>query len=120
PNPETYPCFAGPMFTPFGFSGGGVAANFTVSPTVVNFPETAVFTNTTTTTNNVPVNYSWDFGDGQTAVTSSANFEVSYLTNGVFTPTLTADAFAWGMDTAVGPAITVNVENDFLPWMERP
>jgi hypothetical protein len=86
----------------------------------VNFPETAVFTNTTSVTGSIPVNYSWNFGDGQTAVTSSTDFEVSYLTNGVFTPTLTADAFVWGMDTAVGPAITVNVENTFLPLLERP
>jgi hypothetical protein len=118
--PETYPCFAGPMFTPFGFDGGGVDANFDVNPTVVNFPETAVFTNTSTITGSVPVNYSWDFGDGQTAVNSSDNFEVGYFTNGVFTPTLTADAFVWGLDTAVGPAITVNVENVYLPWVERP
>ncbi len=120
PTPETYPCFAGPMFTPFGFDSGGVDANFDVTPTVVDFPGTAVFSNTTTVTGSIPVNYSWDFGDGQTAVTSSPNFDVSYFTNGVFTPTLTADAFVWGQDLAVGPPITVNVENQFLPLVERP
>ncbi len=120
PTPETYPCFAGPMFTPFGFDGGGVSANFDVNPTLLNFPETAVFSNTTTITGGIPVNYSWDFGDGRTAVHSSDTFTVPYLVNGVFTPTLTVDAFVWGVDTAVGPAITVNVENLFLPLVERP
>ena len=120
PTPETYPCFAGPMFTPFGFEDGGVSANFNVNPTTVNFPETAVFSNTTTITGSIPVNYSWDFGDGRTAVDDSDTFTIPYLINGVFTPTLTADAFVWGMDTAVGPAITVNVENGYLPLVQRP
>ena len=120
PTPETYPCFAGPMFHPFGFNSGGVSANFDVNPTGLNFPETAVFSNTTTITGSVPVNYSWDFGDGRTAVNREDTFVVPFLLNGMFTPTLTADAFAWGMDTAVGPPIIVNVENVFLPLVERP
>ena len=120
PNPETYPCFAGPMFTPFGFGGGGVSADFNVISTTVSFPETAVFNNTTTVTGSVPVNYSWDFGNGAAAINENANFDFTYLEKGVFTPTLTVDAFVWGMDTAVGLPITVNVENSFLPLIQRP
>ncbi|VAW42479.1 hypothetical protein MNBD_CHLOROFLEXI01-1665, partial [hydrothermal vent metagenome] len=118
--PETYPCFVGPMFIPFGFTDGGVLANFEVNSTTINFPETAVFSNTSTITGSVPVNYSWDFGDGTTAFGGNENIEHNFLINGVFTPTLTADAFVWGMDTAVGQPITVNVENSFLPFIQRP
>src|SRR5690606_26213525 len=66
PNPETYPCFGGPMFHPFGDWSQAAEASFTHDgPKVVG--EAVNFTNGTTGT--PPITYSWDFGDGSDPVT---------------------------------------------------
>jgi hypothetical protein len=61
PNPETYPCFGGPMFTPMAMAP---VAGFTVKQPVI-VSQTAVFSNTTVGTS--PISYTWDFGDGLTS-----------------------------------------------------
>jgi PKD repeat protein len=63
PNPETYPCFGGPMFIPITTTTVP-EADFTVQqPVIVN--QAAVFTNTTIGT--LPISYTWQFGDGITS-----------------------------------------------------
>ncbi len=93
PNPETYPCFMGPMFVP----------NEAVAPTAAfshNGPivlgRTAVFTNATTGT--PPMTYTWDFGDSS-PLSNLENPTHEYATAGVFTVTLTAENEA-GVDVS--------------------
>lgn len=103
PNPETYPCFAGPMFVPTG-SGEGPVAGFT-SNSPVRIGDPANFTNTTTGT--PPLTYDWDFGDG---VGSSTDENPSYLyaNYGIFTVTLTATN-SFGSSEATGSF-------EVVPW----
>lgn len=120
PNPETYPCYGGPLFVPFGEGvTGGPSASFAVNGSEFGVVDTAVFTSTSTLPDPaIPANFIWDFGDG---VTTGSPFTAThrYLLGGVFTPTLTVDAFVWGMDTAVGQPITATAKNNFLPLIEN-
>lgn len=85
PNPETYPCFGGPMFHPTftalsaGFDHSGPAA----------VGETVVFTNTTTGPE--PLSHQWDFGDGQ-GTAAEVNPTYQYETPGDFQVTLTVSS----------------------------
>jgi hypothetical protein len=83
PNPETYPCWSGPMFYPVDQS---VTAGF-IHNAPINVGETAIFTNTSTSA--LPLEYSWNFGDG---VGNSAEENPSYAYNaaGIYTVTLSA------------------------------
>ena len=63
PNPETYPCFGGPMFIPITTTTAPVADFSVQQPVIVN--QAAIFTNTTIGT--PPISYTWQFGDGITA-----------------------------------------------------
>jgi PKD repeat protein len=83
PNPETYPCWSGPMFSPFDQT---VIAAF-VHNGPVNVGETAVFTNTSSSA--FPLDYIWDFGDG---IGSSAEANPTYIYGaaGIYTVTLSA------------------------------
>ena len=61
PNPETYPCFSGPMFHPYAVAGDPPEADFSWSmPAVAG--ESVAFTNESTGTE--PIDYIWDFDDG--------------------------------------------------------
>jgi hypothetical protein len=62
PNPETYPCFGGPLFTPIADKP---IADFMVAQQPVMVGETALFTNTTIGA--MPITYTWSFGDGYTS-----------------------------------------------------
>ncbi|HFQ92816.1 MAG TPA: PKD domain-containing protein, partial [Anaerolineae bacterium] len=120
PNPETYPCYGGPLFVPFGVGvTGSTTASFVVNGSEFGVADTAVFTNTSTLPDpNIPANFLWNFGDGVTTG-SPLTATHRYLLGGVFTPTLTVDAFAWGMDTAVGQPITATAKNNFLPLIKN-
>ncbi|MCB8944288.1 MAG: PKD domain-containing protein [Ardenticatenaceae bacterium] len=60
PNPETYPCFGGPLFHPIPAEP---VADFAVQEPVVA-GQTAVFYNNSTGLN--PITYTWSLGDGVT------------------------------------------------------
>lgn len=113
PNPETYPCFTGPMFIPFGYEDGSITPGFEVEPRSIVFPEIADFNNTTQITGNIPINYAWEFGDGRTS--TEADPMHLYLQNGEFVPSLTVDGFLNGKPSISGSALQVIVENAFLP-----
>ena len=61
PNPETYPCFGGPLFHPI--SPEPVADFAVQEPTWAEFP--AIFHNNSTGLK--PITYTWSFGDGVTS-----------------------------------------------------
>lgn len=115
-NVQTVPCFGGPMFVPFENSGV-FTPTFDIASTEVLFPETAVFTNTSIISTSFPINNVWHFGNGQTSFAESPTHQ--YLLNGTFTPTLTIDAFANGRATFGETAVTVQVNNQFLPAIRR-
>lgn len=117
PDPETYPCFGGPMFVPFGFEGSSITAAFTVDEPTIDFPEEATFTNQSVITGNIPVNYVWEFGDGKTAVEENPTHR--YLQPGPFVPQLTVDAFLNGTDSVLGTAVQITVINRFLPHIDK-
>ncbi|MDX1437547.1 MAG: PKD domain-containing protein, partial [Anaerolineales bacterium] len=83
PNPETYPCFGGPIFTPT--TTRGITAAFSHSGPA-GIGETVVFTNTSS--GPPPLSYQWDFGDGSGA-SQAANPTYAYSSEGTFTITLT-------------------------------
>jgi PKD repeat protein len=88
PNPETYPCFSGPMFVPANLPFKAPESNFVHNgPVVVG--ETAVFTATSTGT--PPLTYEWDFGDGLGSDTG-ANPTYLYQEAGTYTVALTTTA----------------------------
>jgi PKD repeat protein len=94
PNPETYPCFTGPMFHPFGTEGVAAVAGFTHdAPKFVGEP--VQFTNTSTGT--LPIDYSWDFGDGSRVEDGNDPSHV-YVDHGDYVVTLTASN-NWGSST---------------------
>ncbi len=62
PPPETYPCFAGPMFVPFTASVEFLAPDFSWQPDPANIFQPVQFQNWTTGTG--AIDYAWDFGDG--------------------------------------------------------
>lgn len=81
PNPETYPCFMGPMFVPTGLP----VPRFTYSePVGVN--QFVEFTNETAS--NSPTSYEWNFGDGS-AVTTNITATHTFTQEGDYTVTLT-------------------------------
>lgn len=86
PNPETYPCFAGPMFVPVTQTQFAPVASF-MRDNPVRIGETAVFTNTTTGT--PPLTYTWSFGDSMLPETQPNPTHV-YTTTGSYTITLQA------------------------------
>ncbi len=82
PNPETYPCWAGPMFIPFDQT---ITADFDHDgPAGVG--ETVAFTNTSTSL--ASLSFDWDFGDGSP---HSATENPTHIYNpaGYYTVTLT-------------------------------
>ncbi len=83
PTPETYPCWAGPMFYPVDYS---VTAGFRHNAPI-NVGETAIFTNTSTSVN--PLTYNWDFGDGS-GISTDVNPTHDYTAAGIYTVTLVA------------------------------
>lgn len=80
PNPETYPCAAGPMFVP------EFAARF-VSDAPVVLGTAAHFTGTALSPVGL-VNYLWNFGDGGGSATT-ATTTYTYAAEGLYTVTLT-------------------------------
>lgn len=117
PNPETYPCFGGPMFVPFGFDGAEIAADFIAPTQVITFPETAVFTNTTIISGGIPVNYHWDFGDNTSS--TAINPPPHLFGAGSFTVTLTAQGIGWGSDTAVHTIHVIAPYTTYLPIIKE-
>ena len=70
-------------------SPGGLAANFTFSPTAP-LPNDLVNFNASTSTSADPiVNYQWDFGDGATASTASKTTTHAYAVARIYVVTLT-------------------------------
>lgn len=114
--PETAPCLGGPMFVPFDGSGE-MKPGFEINQTTFQFPETAVFTNTSTSTGGFPYNFHWEFGDGHTSHARSPTHQ--YLLDGMFTPALTMNAFANGAARIEETTVTVQVNNQFLPWLSQ-
>ncbi len=106
PNPETYPCFTGPMFVPFNQNSQPASASFTHNGPI-GLGQTAIFTNGSTGT--APLSYQWDFGDGVGASTAE-HPTYDYLAAGTYTVTLTTTN-AFGSDTYTLP-INV-VEGDY-------
>lgn len=83
PNPETYPCFSGPMFHP---AQQAASARFEDNGPI-ELGATAVFTNMSFGT--PPLSYAWDFGDGLGSSTDT-NPTYMYASDGDYTVTLTA------------------------------
>ncbi len=83
PDPETYPCWSGPMFYPTDHS---VSTGFTHNAPV-NVGETVLFTNTSSSS--LPLAYNWDFGDGSPP-TAEVNPVHIYSAAGIYSATLTA------------------------------
>ncbi len=81
PNPETYPCWAGPMFTPFNQT---IVAGFEHNGPV-GMGETAIFTNTSQSM--AGMHYLWDFGD-QSLQSQEENPIHTYGLPGYYTVTL--------------------------------
>lgn len=85
PNPETYPCYSGPMFVPIS-DPDAAQADFTVNdPIPLGSP--AIFTNQSTGAG--PITYEWDFGDGS-PVSNEVNPTHLYDDNCIYHVTLTA------------------------------
>jgi PKD repeat protein len=101
PNPETYPCFGGPMFVPIEEEGVAPTAGFSHNP-VAAVGEVVAFTNTTT--GDEPITYTWDFGDG-VGVSNETSPTYQYTDTGTYTVTLTAEN-AFGSQS-VSSTITV-------------
>ncbi|MEW5986859.1 MAG: PKD domain-containing protein [Chloroflexota bacterium] len=95
PDPETYPCFGGPMFHP---SSAPAFAGFEDNGPI-QLGETAVFANTTT--GSEPISYTWDFGDG-VGTSTEANPTYVYSQAGTFLVTLTATN-EWGSNSTSRP-----------------
>ncbi|MCA9970048.1 MAG: PKD domain-containing protein, partial [Anaerolineales bacterium] len=110
PNPETYPCFTGPMFVPIDPDDAAPAAGF-VSPGGVAVGETAVFSNTTTGT--PPITYAWDFGDGSPPA-SAAQPTHAYNATGAYTVTLQAGNVV-GSSSIAHPLDVGHASADLLP-----
>ncbi len=120
PTPETYPCFGGPMFVPFGFDDTDeITASFIVNGSDFGVVGTAVFTSTSIIPDDAPALYTWDFGDG-VMTTSGVTATHQYLLGGVFTPTLTVASYGLDEKTAVGQPITATAQNVFLPLVIKP
>jgi PKD repeat protein len=84
PNPETYPCFSGPMFGP---AEAFVRSSF-AHDEPVELGQTAVFTATSTGQPPLFLTYEWDFGDG-TGSATEARPTYLYQEIGDYTVTLT-------------------------------
>lgn len=88
PDPETYPCFSGPMFVPANLPPQPPESSFDHNGPIM-LGETAVFTATSTGT--PPLTYEWDFGDGSGAV-ADPNPTYLYTDVGTYTVALTTTA----------------------------
>ncbi len=88
PNPETYPCFSGPMFVPANLPSQPPESSFDHNGPIT-LGQTAVFTATSTGT--PPLTYEWDFGDGSGTATD-ANPTYLYTAVGTYTVALTTTA----------------------------
>jgi PKD repeat protein len=85
PNPETYPCWSGPMFVPAEpLTPTAPSAAFVAGSAYVGVPTS--FQNSTF--GSTPISYEWDFGDGATSTLESP--EHTYSTEGQYTVWLTA------------------------------
>lgn len=76
-----------------GSGGGAPVAGYTASPTSGTAPLTVNFTDQST---NSPINYQWNFGDGNTSTLQNPSH--TYNNNGTYTVTLTATN-NYGSDT---------------------
>lgn len=95
PNPETYPCFSGPLLHPTQLAA---AADFDDNGPI-ELGETAVFTNTSSGA--PPLTYVWDFGDG-VGSSSATHPTYIYASDGDYTVTLTTtNAFGSAAHAAV-------------------
>src|SRR5262249_5706979 len=79
PNPETYPCTAGPLFAPQALAGGFVDNAPQPISATVHF--------TSTSGGLGQLAYQWDFGDG--LASNASNPGHTYAAPGVYTVTLT-------------------------------
>ena len=79
PNPETYPCYGGPMFVP-------KAHHTFTGPDLVGTNQLVEFNSTATGV--LPITYAWDFGDGM-GTSNQSNPTYPFPMPGVFTVTLT-------------------------------
>ena len=114
PNPETYPCWAGPMFIPFDQT---IDAGFVHSgPAGVG--ETISFTNTSTST--VGLNFDWDFGD----LTPHSDLEDpshAYSASGYYTVTMTAtNTVAAALEVQVIAVAVPPIAGGFAPLINLP
>ncbi len=111
PNPETYPCFTGPMFHPYTENQTPTAptASFTV-PNEPYFPTDTAIQFTDTSNPGFPTTLTWDwaFGDGGTSTLENPMH--AYDTPGTYTVTLTVDNGVFS-DTYSAP---VRVEADVV------
>ncbi len=109
--PETYPCFAGPMFHPYTENQTPTAptASFTV-PNEPYFPTDTAIQFTDTSNPGFPTTLTWDwaFGDGGTSTLENPMH--AYDTPGTYTVTLTVDNGVFS-DTYSAP---VRVEADVV------
>jgi hypothetical protein len=86
PNPETYPCYGGPMFVPIDEESAPTAA-FTHQQ-IAEIGEAVSFTNTTS--GSEPISYTWDFGDG-VGTSNETDPTYQYAAAGTYTVSLTAE-----------------------------
>ncbi|MGH2536071.1 MAG: PKD domain-containing protein [Candidatus Promineifilaceae bacterium] len=118
PNPETYPCFGGPMFVPIKAPQAGFTSN---SP--ITLTETAVFSNTTT--GEEPITYTWDFGDG---VGTSTEISPTYVYTAAGSYTVTLKAVNTFGQTTFAEPIVVQAEppppppvyHNYAPLIAKP
>lgn len=109
PNPETYPCFGGPMFVP----GVSPTAGF-VSDEFVTLGDTTTFSSTTSGSD--PLIYDWDFGDG-VGTSSEVNSTYEYTSVGTYTVTLTVTN-AFGSSTISRTIVVADVHTVVEPDVE--
>jgi PKD repeat protein len=108
PNPETYPCFTGPMFHPFGEQEPSApTASFTF-PSDPYFPTDSAIQFTDTSNPGVPstITWDWDFGDGGSSTLQNPLH--AFDTAGTYTVSLTVDNGVFS-DTY---SAAVEVQND--------
>jgi hypothetical protein len=110
PNPETYPCFSGPLFTPIPQEP---QADFSYSrPSIIS--TTVAFANDST--GQAPLSYGWDFGDGMTdTITNPVHIYPGF---GTYTATLTVDNVL-GTDVVSATIMLAEPTHAYLPFIQN-